>query len=418
MKIRNINAAYTQKNIYKNSLNKASSGFNQQKEDSVSFRSTNKNNKREQPKWTYAAMGALILSLLAGAQADRNLAPSKNKTKIENNTEISSDKTLEINPKSYEEAIASLLDEENSVIDNSAQMETEYSKKELETLKRSKTIKLEADKDYREFIDKIWENFPQMYAATKELSIHKEVGDNGNFYYVPDEGFAEWYDSYENITKIQNGENIWQDAKTANDAVRLIREAVCEAGKDFADDFENRAGANASAGSYVNTGEYNAIMKLLDGLSDINNETRYISDVYREELEKARNKTKKELDSNNELMPLLGTNNMLIKNAAEIEETHKKMYQNKTVIKNLISVYKKNSDKEIISEIIDKCHDFANEYNKILKLSNTYPSQEFDTREIYAYMLDEAILNAELRLLTEQNDIQIEAPYIFYPDLR
>ena len=90
------------------------------------------------------------------------------------------------------------------------------------------------------------------------------------------------------------------------------------------------------------------------------------------------------------------------------------MQASKKAISELMKAYKTTQNKETLSEIIDNCHNFSNTYFDILRMTNRFPSPENDTREIHSYIADDAILNAEFRLLTENNDIQIEAPYIFY----
>ena len=411
MRISKINSTSTQ-NTHKNYNHKTINSIKATKNDSISFTSLDENNRKQQPKWTYAALGALMLSLMTGVQMDKN---NKNTSEQMSNIAIeNTQKDIKEEAPKYEDIIDSLLDKEDTIAEDFTDIETEYSKEELGTLKRSKAIKLQADKDYKEFIDKIWENFPKMYTATKDWSAHKKIGDDGNFYYVPAEGFAEWYDNYNNIIKISSGEKIWNSAKTANDAVRLIRETIYEARKNFADDIENRAGANATGGGDINTGEYIAIKELLDGLSSINDKTKYISDVYKEELESAREKTKKEIQTENCLIPAFNPEDMQIKNATSIEKSYKKMQASKKAISELMKAYKTTQNKETLSEIIDNCHNFSNTYFDILRMTNRFPSPENDTREIHSYIADDAILNAEFRLLTENNDIQIEAPYIFY----
>lgn len=424
MKITKINSRYIANNIIENSKVKAKNNIERLKNDSISFTSLNKNNKKQQPKWTYAALGALILSLATNTQTDKITSNTQNKYSISTQTETTKadDKTNTPAPNQIPDSSTfeiGLSEEEieeylNPETDKKINTSRNYTKKEEETLKHIQHLKHRADRDYKEFIDNIWKHFPKVYFATKDLSVHKKIGDSGNFYYIPSEGYAEWYDNYNNIIKISSGEKIWNSAKTANDAVRLIRETIYEARKNFADDIENRAGANATGGGDINTGEYIAIKELLDGLSSINDKTKYISDVYKEELESAREKTKKEIQTENCLIPAFNPEDMQIKNATSIEKSYKKMQTSKKAISELMKAYKTTQNKETLSEIIDNCHNFSNTYFDILRMTNRFPSPENDTREIHSYIADDAILNAEFRLLTENNDIQIEAPYIFY----
>ena len=137
MRISKINSTSTQ-NTHKNYNHKTINSIKATKNDSISFTSLDEDNRKQQPKWTYAALGALMLSLMTGVQMDKN---NKNTSEQMSNIAIeNTQKDIKEEAPKYEDIIDSLLDKEDTIAEDFTDIETEYSKEELGTLKRSKAI--------------------------------------------------------------------------------------------------------------------------------------------------------------------------------------------------------------------------------------------------------------------------------------
>lgn len=143
---------------------------------------------------------------------------------------------------------------------------------------------------YGDFTDKLWENFPAIYEATKDLE-----GSN------PDDflnNFKMFYDSqYKTITAVAaKGEKPWEDVTTAAQANQLLSDIIREA--TTSPSWSNAGIANAlTSGTDINDGEYDVLMEAINGLSE--NESpavQQVAQLYKSAVEAAIAKTDSKIE--------------------------------------------------------------------------------------------------------------------------
>lgn len=143
---------------------------------------------------------------------------------------------------------------------------------------------------YGDFVDQLWENFPAIYEATKDLEGSKPDDFLNNFEF--------FYNSqYKTITAIAaKGEKPWEGVTTAAQANQLLSNIIREA--TTSPSWCNAGIAMAlTCGTDVNDGEYDALMKAIDGLSGNDSPAvQQIAQIYRSAVEAAIAKTDSKIE--------------------------------------------------------------------------------------------------------------------------
>lgn len=264
-----------------------------------------------------------------------------------------------------------------------------------------------ANKDYKEIVNSLWQ--------TKiGISKNKEQPEEGLPLFIKLYG-KETYDSlskrYQNIMKIISGEKIWQGVKTANDAINLIRNTICEANSIFANDTFNHT---LTSSAIINTGEYAAIVTLLDGLAGINEETKIVSDTYRLNLDFAAQKTAEDLNDESvfESNPSIDADDLTLYYFDEIKEICFKLQTLKQKHTNLLQKFIKAPDYKILNEIARICSGYNNTYEELSKFNYYRTKSENSPYAIYQNRLREAIRYSETSL-SYKTELSINPPVQF-----
>ncbi len=132
--------------------------------------------------------------------------------------------------------------------------------------------------------DGIWDNYTQIHAKTKEL--------NGwlDYRYHTHLDYDNLYSSeYATITGINTGAKPWENIHTDKEVIEFLNSILNEASSHT-----NGSHIEITGGANITKGELELINKTLDELDETNPDTKGITKIYKKELKKAKNRTKKE----------------------------------------------------------------------------------------------------------------------------
>lgn len=166
-----------------------------------------------------------------------------------------------------------------------------------DTIAKSEEAKeyiLEAIDTYNFINSEIWDNFPAMYNATKNLdgiTISYNQSDDGTI--LKDHGtegdFKAYYNEYGTIAKIAAGEiEPWKGLTTGEEAANLINKLLLEAIGGGNDSYVPYAHEHSviDGREFINKGELDIIYLVLNELSTINPDTQHVATIFRTELDK------------------------------------------------------------------------------------------------------------------------------------
>ena len=148
--------------------------------------------------------------------------------------------------------------------------------------------------DTMDFIyGEVWNNFPAMYNATKNLDgvtiSNVQPGDGTILKDYNTEGdFEEYYNKYGTIAGIAAGKiEPWKDVATGKEAVNLINKLLLEAtagGSEYYEPYTHEHGV-IDGKDFINKGELDIIYQVLDELDAINPDTQYVAEIFRNALD-------------------------------------------------------------------------------------------------------------------------------------
>ncbi len=296
---------------------------------------------------------------------------------------------------------------------NSDRIKTETQLKNNETAQNTNTTRLKEDekkillarqmldtinKDYKEIINSLWEIslITTKDKDTEASSIRPLIAP------IYDDKTHDWKESgYQNIIRITRGEKIWQEAKTADDAANMIRNTLLEANRAFnSSSFQDAFTSSA----IINTGEYRAITMLLCGLANVNEQTKAVSEIYKEEIDFAREKTAQDLDKDTifEKSSMADADDITLDNFDTIKEKYSRLKSLKLEYAKLIKQYETRADDDILSKITKIYCNYDDEYKILNNLNHYKIKSENSPAAIFQNRMREAVRYAERRLSYEK----------------